>query len=89
MGWLEMLNYLFPWAILIIMFVLGLVCVCWPEKVREYSIKRRTSAWGFYRSLYEWIESSDYLVTIRLIGAILLVVIILFSTIVVYRRLFR
>ena len=61
---------------LVIMFVLGIICAFWPEKVQTYSIKQNQKGFNkflpFNNSIKNYMASTNYLYNIRFSGILIL-----------------
>jgi hypothetical protein len=64
-------------------FIVGILCLIWPEKVQEYALKCSIQEIGKFNPFLSWMKTRSYLITVRIIGivavfAVALVVYIVF-----------
>jgi hypothetical protein len=49
-------------------FIVGIVCLFWPEKVQEYALKCSFQGIGKFNPFLSWMKTRNYIITLRVIG---------------------
>ncbi|WP_145025947.1 hypothetical protein [Geobacter argillaceus] len=65
-------------------FIVGIVCLIWPEKVQEYALKCSMQGVGKFNPFLSWMKTRSYIITLRIIGvaaviAVALVIYVVFK----------
>jgi hypothetical protein len=79
-----MKEYLIPILTGVIFLIIGVACLVWPEKIQEYGLKQSAHGLGKYNPFLNWMETRNYLLTLRIIGVMVIIVFLLLVYLLVF-----
>lgn len=64
-------------------FIVGIICLVWPEKVQEYALKWSSHGVVKFNPFLGWMKTRSYLITLRIIGMVAIIAVALAVYVVV------
>jgi len=74
---------------LLIPLVIGVICIIWPKRIQEYTLKCKTQGLGKFNFSFDWMKTRSYVVTLRIVGLIVtasIVIWILYPTYYIFYK---
>jgi hypothetical protein len=54
-------------------FVLGIICLLWPERIQEYALRWAGQGLGRLNPFLDWMRTKNYILSIRFVGTLAII----------------
>jgi len=72
----------------VIFFLMGVLCLFWPEKVQGIALRIYSSFLGKINPFLPWMKTQSYIMTLRIMGVFFLVIAIFTMVIIIHTLIF-